>query len=44
MKIDQIRDLNISGLAAEHDNFLSTCFHETPVSLRVSPGHTKILS
>lgn len=43
MKAELIRDLNIGGLAAENDNFLSTYFLETNIYRRVALGHTKIL-
>ncbi|KAA3618610.1 MAG: hypothetical protein DWQ05_06525 [Calditrichaeota bacterium] len=43
MKPEQIRDLNIGGLAAEHDNLLSTYFFETSIYRRVALRHTKIL-
>lgn len=43
IKHEQIRDLTLGALAAEHDNFLEQYFFETSMFRRVALGHTKVL-
>ena len=38
-----IRDINLGGLAAEHDNFLEQYFYESDLFRRVALGYTRIL-
>lgn len=38
-----IRDINLGGLAAEHDNYLEQYFYESDLFRRVALGHTRIL-
>lgn len=43
VKHQSIRDINLGGLAAEHDNYLEQYFYENNLFRRVALGYTRIL-
>ncbi len=43
VKHQYIKDINLGGLAAEHDNYLEQYFYESDLFRRVALGYTRIL-
>ena len=43
VKHEYLRDINLGGLAAEHDNYLEQYFYESDLFRRVALGYTRIL-